>query len=114
MEHLLTTEGIISLVTLTFLEIVLGIDNVVFISILVGRLPEKHHKKARFVGIGLALVARILLLFAVSWLIGLSKPVFTIQQFALSPYSDCRWAISHWKKCFGTPRKTRSSTRRRK
>lgn len=87
MQHLLTTEGIVSLVTLTFLEIVLGIDNVVFISILVGRLPEKHHKKARVVGIGLALVARILLLFAVSWLIGLSKPVFTVQQFALS-YRD--------------------------
>ena len=87
MESLLSTEGLVSLVTLTFLEIVLGIDNIVFISILVGRLKTEQQAKARILGIGLALVARIALLFGVSWLIGLSKPVLTIQQFHLS-YRD--------------------------
>lgn len=84
MEHLLTTEGLVSLLTLTFLEIVLGIDNVVFISIISGKLPPEQQGKARNLGIGLALVARILLLLAVSWIIGLSKPLFTINDFALS------------------------------
>lgn len=84
MEHLLTTEGLISLLTLTFLEIVLGIDNIVFISILCGRLPANQQGKARTIGIGLALVARILLLLAVGWIIGLSKPLLTIGTFELS------------------------------
>ena len=84
MEHLLSTEGLVSLVTLTFLEIVLGIDNVVFISIISGKLPPEQQGKARTLGIALALVARILLLLAVSWIIGLSKPLFSINNFALS------------------------------
>jgi predicted tellurium resistance membrane protein TerC len=84
MEALLTTEGIISLLTLTFLEIVLGIDNIVFISITAGRLPEKDQKKARNVGILLALVVRIALLFAVSWIIGLKNPFITLGTFELS------------------------------
>lgn len=84
MEHLLTTEGLVSLLTLTFLEIVLGIDNVVFISIISARLPAKDQKKARSLGIGLALVARIILLLGVNWLIGLQKPLFTINDFSLS------------------------------
>jgi predicted tellurium resistance membrane protein TerC len=84
MEHLLSTEGIISLLTLTFLEIVLGIDNVVFISILSGKLPPAQQGKARSLGIGLALVARILLLLTVDWIIGLKQPLFTINDFALS------------------------------
>lgn len=87
MDGLFTTEGLISLLTLTFLEIVLGIDNIVFISILVDKLPAQHQRKARLLGIGLALVVRIALLMAVSWLIGLSKPVFTVNDFAMS-YRD--------------------------
>jgi predicted tellurium resistance membrane protein TerC len=87
MESILTTEGLVSLVTLTFLEIVLGIDNVVFISILTGRLPQAQQSRARALGIGLALVARILLLLGVSWLIGLQKPIFTFNDFQLS-YRD--------------------------
>jgi predicted tellurium resistance membrane protein TerC len=87
MEIFFTTEGFVSLITLTFLEIVLGIDNIVFISILVDRLPQHHQRKARLVGIGLALVARIALLMGLSWLIGLNKPVVTINDFALS-YRD--------------------------
>ena len=84
MEALLTTEGIISLLTLTFLEIVLGIDNIVFISITAGRLPERDQKKARNFGILLALLVRIGLLFAVSWIIGLKEPFITFGDFALS------------------------------
>ena len=59
MEALLTTEGIISLLTLTFLEIVLGIDNIVFISITAGRLPQADQKKARNLGILLALLEKV-------------------------------------------------------
>jgi predicted tellurium resistance membrane protein TerC len=84
MEGLFTTEGIISLLTLTFLEIVLGIDNVVFISITAGRLPESDQKKARNLGIMLALVVRIALLMGVSWIIGLKEPIMTLGDFALS------------------------------
>src|SRR5687768_2216528 len=84
MDELLTTEGIISLVTLTFLEIVLGIDNIVFISITADRLPPKDQKKARTLGILLALIVRIGLLFTVSWIIGLKEPFVTFGEFALS------------------------------
>src|SRR3954454_1607885 len=66
-----------ALVTLTVLEIVLGIDNVVFISVLVARLPEEQAKRARQIGLGLALVFRLILLAALSWLIGLTQPVIT-------------------------------------
>jgi predicted tellurium resistance membrane protein TerC len=84
MEHLLTTEGLVSLVTLTFLEIVLGIDNVVFISIISGKVPAADQNKARTLGIALALGARIALLLTISWIIGLQKPFFTVNDFALS------------------------------
>lgn len=84
MEGLFTTEGIISLLTLTFLEIVLGIDNVVFISITAGRLPESQQQKARSIGIGLALIVRIALLMTVSWIIGLKDPFLTVNDFELS------------------------------
>lgn len=84
MDALLTTEGIISLLTLTFLEIVLGIDNIVFISITAGRLPAQDQKKARNLGILLALLVRIALLFAVSWIIGLKDPFISLGNFDLS------------------------------
>ena len=66
----------LSFVTLTVLEIVLGIDNVVFISILSGKLPAEQQARARTVGLGLAMVMRILLLLAISWVIGLTAPLF--------------------------------------
>ena len=87
MDQLFTTEGLISLITLTFLEIALGIDNVVFISIIAGKLPLDQQRKARISGIGLALIARVLLLLGVSWLIRLQKPIFTLDDFSLS-YRD--------------------------
>ncbi|MCP4382189.1 MAG: TerC family protein [Hyphomicrobiales bacterium] len=67
-----------SLVTLTVMEIVLGIDNIVFISVVVTKLPADRAKRARQLGLGMALVFRILMLFSLFWLIGLTKPVFTV------------------------------------
>jgi predicted tellurium resistance membrane protein TerC len=67
-----------ALVTLTALEIVLGVDNVVFISILAGKLPQALQKRARRVGLGLAMAGRIGLLLSISWIITLTKPIFTI------------------------------------
>ena len=68
----------ISLVTLTLLEIVLGIDNIVFISILAGKLPPEQRKKARQIGLLLALVTRILLLCGLAWMVKLTAPLFTV------------------------------------
>lgn len=73
-----------SLVTLTALEIVLGIDNVVFISVLVGRLNPRDAKRARQLGLALALLFRILLLLALTWLIGLTAPLFTVGTHVVS------------------------------
>jgi predicted tellurium resistance membrane protein TerC len=77
-EWLARPDAWIALVTLTALEIVLGIDNIIFISILVGRLPEKQRAFARRIGLGLAMVARLGLLFSISWLMGLTQPWFTL------------------------------------
>ena len=66
----------ISLITLTFLEIVLGVDNVIFISIVANRLPEKQRKDGRNIGLSLALLFRIGMLLGITWLIGLTKPLF--------------------------------------
>jgi predicted tellurium resistance membrane protein TerC len=84
LEGLFTTEGIVSLLTLTFLEIVLGIDNLIFISITAGRLPQTDQKKARNLGILLALVVRIGLLLGVNWIIGLKDPITSFGDFELS------------------------------
>jgi len=78
MEFLSSPEAWISLVTLTVLEIVLGIDNIVFISILAGKLPQEQQKKARQTGLGLAMITRILLLLSLSWVMKLTAPLFNI------------------------------------
>lgn len=78
METLLTVDNLIALVTLTLLEIVLGIDNVVFISILSGKLPAHQQSNARRIGLVLAMVMRIGLLFSISWVMGLTKPFIAI------------------------------------
>ena len=68
----------IALFTLSALEIVLGIDNIIFISILVGRLPEARRPRARVVGLGLAMFTRIALLFSIVWLTRLTRPLLTL------------------------------------
>jgi predicted tellurium resistance membrane protein TerC len=72
------TDVILALLTLTAMEIVLGIDNIVFISILVAKLPQELQAKARTFGISLALLARLGLLFSISWVMSLTFPLFTI------------------------------------
>ncbi|MCB0219008.1 MAG: TerC family protein [Chrysiogenetes bacterium] len=78
MEVFLTSEALISLATLTALEIVLGIDNIVFISILTGRLPKSQQGKAQKVGLALALLMRLGLLLAISWIMGLTEPLLVV------------------------------------
>lgn len=78
MELLSSPEAWISLLTLTILEIVLGIDNIVFISILAGKLPENQQKKARQLGLALAMITRVLLLMSLSWIMRLTAPLFNI------------------------------------
>lgn len=84
MDIFLQLDTWIALLTLTFLEIVLGIDNIIFISIVAGKLPEENQKKARLIGLSLALIVRVALLFGISWLISLTDPIVTIKEFALS------------------------------
>ncbi len=78
LELLLSFEAWASLLTLTVLEIVLGIDNIIFLSIATGGLPLHRQAFARRLGLGLALLLRILLLFSISWIIGLTQPAFSI------------------------------------
>ncbi len=84
MELLSDPNMWIALLTLTVLEIVLGIDNIVFISILSGKLPKEKQKKARQTGLALALITRILLLLSLSWVMSLTAPLFTVLQQEVS------------------------------
>ncbi|WP_219222878.1 TerC family protein [Pedobacter antarcticus] len=81
MEIFMHAEAWISLLTLTVLEIVLGIDNIVFISILSGKLPVEQQKKARQLGLGLAMITRVLLLLSLSWVMSLTSPLFNIGEW---------------------------------
>jgi predicted tellurium resistance membrane protein TerC len=74
----MTSESLLALVTLTFLEIVLGVDNVIFISILSGRLPRDQQARARRTGLLAAMLMRILLLLSIAWIIRLTAPLFSI------------------------------------
>lgn len=78
MDWITNPEAWIALATLTVLEVVLGIDNVVFISILASKLPREQQNKARQLGLGLAMVMRIALLFSLTWIIRLTAPLFTV------------------------------------
>ncbi|MGB1053324.1 MAG: TerC family protein, partial [Limisphaerales bacterium] len=78
MEWLTTPEGWISLMTLTLLEIVLGIDNIVFISILASKLPKADQATARKLGLGMALVGRLCLLMGIAWIASLTQPLLTL------------------------------------
>ena len=84
MEWITTAEGWVALVTLTVLEIVLGIDNIVFISILAGRLPKESRARARKVGLSLAMLMRIALLLSITWVMRLTAPLFTVVGQAIS------------------------------
>ena len=77
-EWIYLPEAWVALLTLTALEIVLGIDNIIFISILVGRLPEHRRQRARMQGLALAMITRILLLLSLAWVMRLTAPLFTV------------------------------------
>ncbi|RLC97882.1 MAG: TerC family protein, partial [Chloroflexi bacterium] len=78
MEWITSPESWIALLTLTALEIVLGIDNIIFISILAGKLPKDQQKTGRQLGLAMAMITRILLLLSISWLIQLTAPLFSV------------------------------------
>ena len=84
MEWLSSPEAWIALATLTALEIVLGVDNIIFISILVGRLPEEQRQRARTLGLALAMGTRILLLLLLTWIMRLTADLFTILEIGIS------------------------------
>ena len=81
MAEYFTGAALIGLLTLTVMEIVLGVDNIIFISILSSKLPVAQQAKARQIGLALAMIMRILLLLSLSWIIGLTKPWFTLMGF---------------------------------
>jgi predicted tellurium resistance membrane protein TerC len=82
MDWIMDPNVWIALVTLTALEIVLGIDNIVFVSILAGKLPARQQRKARLIGLGLAMFMRIGLLFSLTWMMGLTEPLVTVTRYA--------------------------------
>ncbi|NTU96685.1 MAG: TerC family protein [Chlorobiaceae bacterium] len=84
MEWLTQPEAWIALATLTALEIVLGIDNIIFISIIVGRLPESQRPQGRIIGLGLAMLTRIALLLSITWVMGLTAGLFTVFEQVVS------------------------------
>jgi predicted tellurium resistance membrane protein TerC len=84
MEWITQPQAWVALATLTALEIVLGIDNIVFISVLVGRLPSGQRNKARTLGLAMAMVTRILLLLTLTWIMTLTAPLFSIFRNAVS------------------------------
>lgn len=90
MEILTDPEAWLSLVTLTILEIVLGIDNVIFISILADKLPKNQQDRGRKVGLGMAMITRILLLLSISWVMTLTTPLFNIS--GILHINDGEWA----------------------
>ena len=84
MEWFADPQAWLALGTLTALEIVLGIDNIIFISILASKLPQPQQPKARMVGLAVAMITRLLLLFSLSWLMGLTAPWFTVLSYEIS------------------------------
>ncbi len=83
-NELFTVASLISLLTLSVLEIVLGIDNIIFISIIANKLPREEQSKARSIGLMLALVMRVILLFSISWIVGLKESLFYLGTFGVT------------------------------
>ncbi|HSM71480.1 MAG TPA: TerC family protein [Anaerolineales bacterium] len=84
MDWITQPEAWIAFFTLVALELVLGVDNVIFISILAGKLPKEQQARARSTGIALAVITRIILLFSLSWIIGLTEPLFSVLSFEIA------------------------------
>ncbi|CBE70105.1 MAG: TerC family protein [Candidatus Methylomirabilis oxygeniifera] len=84
MDWLADPQTWIAFITLVVLELVLGVDNVIFISILAGKLPAHQQDRARTIGLGLAIISRVLLLLSLSWIIGLTEPLFSVLTYEIS------------------------------
>jgi predicted tellurium resistance membrane protein TerC len=84
MEFLADPQVWLAFITLTALEIVLGIDNIIFLAILVGRLPPEQREKARVLGLGFAMLTRIALLFSLAWLMSFTRPLLTVLEYEFS------------------------------
>ena len=84
MDAFFTTDALLALLTLTSLEIVLGIDNIIFLTLLVDRLPEAQRPKARILGLGLAMLTRIALLLSITWVMKLTTPLLTVMDHVFS------------------------------
>lgn len=84
MENIFTADAMLALATLTGLEVVLGIDNIVFIAILTGKLPKERQGSARTIGLALAMIMRVLLLLSLSWVMSLTSPLFNLFGHAIS------------------------------
>ncbi len=82
--EILTAHGLIALATLAFLEVVLGVDNIIFISILTNKLPHEMRRRARIAGIGLALIFRVFMLLGITWIIGFTQPLFKILEHTVT------------------------------
>ena len=78
MEWLTSPENLVALLTLTALEIVLGIDNIIFIAILSAKLPVAVQDRARLIGLSIAMITRVLLLLSITWIMRLTKPLFSL------------------------------------
>ena len=83
MEQIFTTAALTSIFSLTLLEIVLGVDNIIFVSIIASKLPHAEQKKARNIGLIMAMVIRIALLFVLGWILGLQTDLFNLQDLGL-------------------------------
>jgi len=83
MEQIFTTAALTSILTLTILEIVLGVDNIIFVSIISSKLPKNEQKKARRIGLIMAMAIRVSLLFVLGWILGLEKELFNLQDLGL-------------------------------
>lgn len=95
MEHLLTGEVFVSFLTLSLLEIVLGIDNLIFIALVADQLPPHQRFKARAGGLALALIMRVIMLFSLSWIMRLTEPVFNLGSLPIS-YKDMLLFAGGW------------------
>jgi predicted tellurium resistance membrane protein TerC len=82
--ELLSIDMLFAFLTLSLMEVILGIDNIIFISILTNKLPNEIRRQARIFGIGLALVTRILMLLSIKWIMGLTEPFLVLSGFEIS------------------------------
>ncbi len=113
-NELLTANGLVSLLTLTLMEVVLGIDNIIFIALVSAKLPRHQQSRARGIGLSVALLFRVVLLFSISWIIGLKDPWFFIGTFGVTGrdlilfsgglFLIIKTSMEIWEKIFHSPK----------